>query len=250
MTMQNFSVKHRDGFPALMNMLVAYGESYIVRSAHSHTWQADWENSVGQDSSVPILSAGIDMLADRLRSMRQEMMDWGCRVWEESVVIERHVAHSSRALFLEKLRLLDDLVFLLIGSKRNPLLQEIRFDPISARLNQLYGDEEAFYRCGSWRFIPFNIERRERLGGIPSKQWYLFPWYKEWSDIPPQSLDLLIESMAGHPVDTDLLSPAQLEQLGMEIEEDPQAAAILAKHVFLARELPVAVAQSYVLPVR
>ncbi|QTA90444.1 type III-E CRISPR-associated protein Csx30 [Desulfonema magnum] len=45
----------------------------------------------------------------------------------------------------------------------------------------------------SLRLIPINRWRREVLQDIPAEFQYLFPWYVNWSELPPETLEILIQ---------------------------------------------------------
>lgn len=245
--MQKYLSNQQNGFPALMIVIAAYGESCIMQSSEQSDWQLDWDNASSQDDAISVLHAGLDLLTERLHAMRRGVIDWGCSLWRDEPLVEGSSTSSQKPGFLEELPLLDALVFLMVACRRYPPLQKPPFALFVRRVDDLYEGEEAFYRYGSWRLIPFNNERRAHLENIPSAQWYLFPWYEEWHDLSPQSLDVLIESLAGHPTDSKTLPSARLEELRIEIEQDPDASIALAKHVILARELPAALAQAYAL---
>ena len=155
-----------------------------------------------------------------LRALRREVVDWGYRLWREDA--------RDNAALVERLRLLDGLVALLKAAKRLPA-------PQAGRIRAMYEAEEAFYRFGSWRLIPFNEARRERLERIDADERYLYPWYEEWSAAPPDALDMLLDHLAGQPVAG--LSPGHCSLLVHEIGEDPRAAVCLARHTLLNRFL-------------
>ena len=155
-----------------------------------------------------------------LRALRRDVVDWGYRLWREDA--------GANAALVERLCLLDGLVALLKAAKRLPA-------PQAGRIRAMYEREEEFYRFGSWRLIPFNEARRERLARIDADERYLYPWYEEWSAVPPDTLDMLVEHLAGQPVAG--LSPGHCSLLAHEIEEDPRAAACLARHTLLNRFL-------------
>jgi hypothetical protein len=93
------------------------------------------------------------------------------------------------------------------------------------KIQSLLDDVLTNRRPPTLRFIAVNSFRQERLRHIPEDEQYLFPWYEEWSHLPPEALDVVAETAAGWPKSA-ALSNGVAFVLEKELEDDP---ALLAR---------------------
>ena len=96
------------------------------------------------------------------------------------------------------------------------------------------------------RFIPINVFRKLRLRHIPENEHHLFPWYKNWSDLPPEALDVVTEAAAGWPKTVEL-SDGTLFMLQRELTDDPELLARIHADVKRMRLAFTALDEAYAL---
>lgn len=142
---------------------------------------------------------------------------------------------------------LDLLVFFIEGLTAFVFPEEKTFPELQQEANKLYNESTLDPGLPCWRFIPLNGERNVRLRYIPKEARYLFPWYKEWSDVPDDTLEVVIRKLAGEPLDTSRICLGDFVRLTADIEDDSAFRHYLLQEALTLKMMKAAIPHAYAL---
>jgi len=221
-------------FSPFLDLCIRWGRSHILRkrSDDLQLLEAEWDQlvkrgvDIGRDLADGLirLSSRMDnalelLASDATLDLNQDdaALISAFEGWLPEDLEEGGRADSYRRLD-EALLTLDALACLAATGDTFPRIadQTAFREKIRAMMDDLF-----FVRpLHTLRFIPINAFRRERLRYFSEDEHYLFPWYEEWSDLPPEALDVLAEDAAGWPKSAKL-PDGVLFMLQEELKDDP-----------------------------
>jgi hypothetical protein len=141
----------------------------------------------------------------------------------------------------------DQLVFFIEGLTAFAFPEEKTFLELQQEANNLYNESALDPGLPCWRFIPLNGERNVRLRYIPKEARYLFPWYEEWSDVPDDTLEVVIRKLAGEPLDTSRIVLGDFVRFSADIGDDSAFRHYLLQEALTLKMMKAAIPNAYAL---
>lgn len=147
------------------------------------------------------------------------------------------------------LEILDNTVLLSAAVSKFPYAESFPAD-FAKQLESLLKKITTEHAPSVLRLIPLNEWRREISAYIPQEIQYLFPWYCEWTDVPSDTLEQIIEKW-DHICKNNLtelsLSSETIPVLLADLSADRGLLSHIRKHAALNQLIPMAIKESFAL---
>lgn len=250
-------------YSVLTDIAVSYGAGFLGFKPEITSLLERWNQANQTIEPVADLAAGMNSLTRAVTQSKTVLADWASTSLcdpdpelhihpfspEFSPRIHREQAETTDRIATACIPF-DHLVFFHLACNNFRPLQENKFADIRRELRSLNDEIGEEFQQNGWKLIPLNAGRNICLDNIPKHYHYLFPWYETWSDVPAESLDILVETMAGQSVDLEKITKDRLMMLQAEIESDTACYGMLIQQSVLAKEIPKAFLASHPLPAK
>lgn len=233
--MKNKNPNHSNGvsvFPPVFEWLIQQGKTDLEWDAPHSTGFIPPTVGPGLENT----EKGFNTLENTAKTALQTLSDW-------SGTDPRGGRAEMPPAVLESFQSLDALSFFCEGAARHAdsIDADIR-EKAGSLLDTLIAASPAPFH----RLIPFNDFRRERLREIREDAHFLFPWYTEWSDVPSDTLERVIdhwEEFQRNDWGEINLAPEILRHLSYELEQDAEFRDGLRHAAMLQRNILDAIDQ-------
>lgn len=224
-----------DIFSPALDLLVAWGKANLLTPENAEAKadiEAHWQEfGAGEDMTLGL---------SEMNRFAETALDWlsgqPCVYPDTETAVD-----VSRAL-----EILDQVVLAAEAADRFPgeLPREVR-----ERIHDLMKRATIDRAPSAPRLVPLNDWRRAMLAHVPKHLHFLFPWYADWSELPADIVEKIIECQSGAADDSTLeifsLPEGELNAFLAELSEDSALANYIRGQIRTARRIQSAIGQSF-----